>query len=226
MTNTRVLLKAALMAGCLFFHGADLKRAWAAEKIVAFGDSITAGKPYLRTGNGCTSCGGYEIFLQYFLDWEGQGRKIYNYGVSGEDLVFDGVNRIDSVMAATRANYVLIMEGTNDLGHYVDPATVAYNVYYVAYKVLQWGGKPVVGTITPDTRYGSSDWKNISAANTYIRNYVSSTPLMCLSDQYSAIAPYWNSGYNYDKLHPNYYGYWIMALTWYYSMYNCGYVTL
>jgi lysophospholipase L1-like esterase len=191
------------------------------NKIVAFGDSITAGYPYLKVGNGCTNCGGYELFLQYYLDWDGQGSKVYNYGSSGEYLTFSGINRISSVLASARPNYVLFMEGTNDLSAYVDPATVAYNVYYAAYKVLAAGAKPIVGLITPDTRYGS-DWKRVGKTNNYIKNYVGSTPLMCLSDQNSGLAPYWNSGYNYDKLHPNYYGYWIMGIYWYYALHSCS----
>ncbi len=211
------------VCGMLFFQGTGLRHARAAERIVAFGDSITAGYPYMRVGNGCTNCGGYELFLQDYLNWEGLGRYVYNYGIAGEYLVFEGINRIDSVMAETAADYVLIMEGTNDLSLlYVDPGTVAYNVYKVAYKVLQWGGKPIVGTIIPDTRYGW-DWKHVSTTNSYIRSYVNSTPLMCLSDQYNAIAPYWENGYNYEKLHPNYWGYWIMGRQWYYDMYYCGY---
>lgn len=194
-------------------------------QIVAFGDSITAGYPYLTVGNGCTNCGGYELFLQYYLNWEGKGRTVYNYGVSGEYLflsgINSGINRIDNVMAAVRPDDVLFMEGTNDLSFYVDPGTVAYNVYTAACKVLPWGGKPIVGLITPDTRYGA-DWKRIGKTNSYIKSYVGSDPRMCLIDQNSALAPYWNSGYNYDKLHPNYYGYWLMGLYWYYALYTCG----
>ena len=125
-------------------------------------------------------------------------------------------------MAAVRPKHVLIMEGTNDLSLlYIDPLTVAYNVYLAAYKAMLWGAKPIVGTITPDTRYGW-DWKKVGVTNSYIKQFVGSTKQMCLSDQNSAIAPYWNSGYNYDKLHPNYYGYWIMGLNWYYALSSCG----
>ena len=217
-TKAAALLCLLLLAGTA--SGKSKKQS--SGQIVAFGDSITAGYPYLKNGNGCAGCGGYQPFLQYFLDWEGRGRKVYNYGVSGEYVVFQGVNRIDSVMAATRPKHALIMEGTNDLSLlYIDPLTVAYNVYYVAYKALLWGAKPVVGTITPDTRYGW-DWKRVGTANKYIRKFVGSTPQMCLSDQNAGIAPYWNSGYNYDRLHPNYYGYWIMSLYWYYALYYCG----
>jgi len=215
----RLLGKGLIIAAFALPHGAA--SCWAGNKIVAFGDSITAGYPYLSTGNGCTSCGGYELFLQYYLNWEGKGRTVYNYGVAGEYLTFQGINRIDSVLTAVKPSHVLILEGTNDLSLYVDPATVAYNVYKVAYKALQAGVRPVVGTILPDTRYGT-DWKQVSKTNSYIKNYVSSNSQMCLSDQNSGIAPYWNSGYNYDKLHPNYYGYWIMGLYWYYALYYCS----
>ena len=220
----RSALKAIFATACAIglIYGLGNDNARAGETIVAFGDSITAGYPYMADGNGCTYCLGYEYYLQYYLNWEGKGKTVYNYGILGELLTDAGVNRIDSIMAATRADYVLIMEGTNDLTFWVDPGTVAYNVYLVANKVLQWGGKPVVGTLLPDTR-GGADWKNVNTTNSYIRSYINSNPLMCLSDQYSAIAPYWDSGYTYDQLHPNYWGYWLMAWTWYSSMANCGY---
>ncbi len=207
---------AAMTVGLLLLASGNVL---AAGKIVAFGDSITAGYPYLKEGNGCTNCGGYEPFLQYYLNWEGKGRTVYNYGYSGEYLTSGGINRIDSVMAAAKPDHVLFMEGTNDLGLYVDPATVAYNVYRAAYKVLQYGGKPIVGLLTPDTKH---TYKKINTTNSYIKSYVGSSSQMCLIDQYSALSPYWNSGYNSDGLHPNYYGYWLMGLYWYYALYVCG----
>ena len=80
---------------------------------------------------------------------------------------------------------------------------------------------PIVGTITPDTTYGWSDWKNIYLTNAWIEYYVSTMPSMCLSDQFSGIAPYWDYGYTYDKKHPNWWGYWIMGRNWYYSILEC-----
>lgn len=215
----RQLGKGLIIAAFVLLHGAAAS--WAGDKIVAFGDSITSGLPYLKNGGGCTNCGGYEPFLQYYLNWEGKKRTVYNYGVAGEYLTFQGINRIDTVLSAVKPSHVLILEGTNDLSLYVDPATVAYNVYKAAYKALQAGVRPVVGTILPDTRYGT-DWKQVSKTNSYIKSYVGSNSKMCLSDQNAAISPYWSSGYNYDKLHPNYYGYWIMGLYWYYALYYCS----
>ncbi|WP_420208814.1 SGNH/GDSL hydrolase family protein [Candidatus Electronema sp. JC] len=221
MSSIAIRLGKNLIIGAfVLLHGAAVSQA--GDKIVAFGDSITAGVPYLKNGGGCTNCGGYELFLQYYLNWEGKGRTVYNYGVAGEYLTFQGINRIDSVLQAVKPSHVLILEGTNDLSLlYVDPATVAYNVYNVAHKALQAGVRPIVSTILPDTRYGT-DWKQVGTTNSYIKSYVGGNSQICLIDQHSGIEPYWNSGYNYDKLHPNYYGYWIMGLYWYYALYLCS----
>ncbi len=201
----------------------------ATSTVVTFGDSITSGYPYQTSdGNGCVNCGGYQWFLQNYLNWSGYDMTVYNYGVRGE-FTWDGLVRIDSVMAATAANYVLIMEGTNDLTFYVDPSTVAYYVYYLAWKVVMWGGIPILATITPDTRQGIGyDWKGIGIANAWIKYFVAENSYICGSDQYTAIEPYWDIGYNYDGLHPNWYGYWMMGAMWFYDLTdlkNCSYWT-
>ena len=196
----------------------------ATEKIIAFGDSITAGWPYQTyDGNGCYNCGGYEPYLQNFFVEAGRDAAVFNYGVPGE-MTGDGYNRIDGVMASTFPEYVLLMEGTNDLTFYVDPGTVAYMVYMMAWRVVLWGGKPIVATITPDTRYGL-DWKNVGIANNWIRYYVQNDPWVCLSDQSVSAQPYWGFT-TYDGLHPNWWGYWVMAQTWYNdvtTLKQCGY---
>jgi lysophospholipase L1-like esterase len=206
-----------LVCFCMTFSLISPKQARATETVVAFGDSITAGWPYQTyNGNGCTSCGGYEYSLQDLFNWSGRDAIVYNYGVPGE-LTGNGLNRIDWVMLGSAADYVLLMEGTNDLTFYVDPGTVAYMVYWMAWKVYLWGGKPIMATITPDTRFGW-DWKNVGVANEWIRYYARISPWVHLSDQNAAIAPYWNQGYNYDGLHPNWWGYWVIANTWFYDM--------
>lgn len=212
-SSTIILLACFFITFSLF----NPRQAKATETVVAFGDSITAGWPYRTSnGNGCYYCGGYEYFLQDFFNSVGRDSVVYNYGVPGE-TTGSGLNRIDSVMLATAADYVLLMEGTNDLTFYVDPGTVAYMVYWMAWKVYAWGGKPVMATITPDTRYGS-DWKNVGVTNNWIRYYANSSSWVHLSEQNAAIAPYWNQGYNYDGLHPNWWGYWVIAATWYYDI--------
>lgn len=217
--SVKPLYSTIIVLVCFFitFSLMSPRQARATETVVAFGDSITAGWPYQTyNGNGCFYCGGYEIFLQDFFNWTGRDAAVYNYGVPGE-MTGDGLNRIDWVMLGSAADYVLLMEGTNDLTFYVDPSSVAYMVYWMAWKVYLWGGKPIMATITPDTRYGW-DWKNVGIANAWIRYYAETSPWVDLSDQNAAITPYWNQGYNYDGLHPNWWGYWIMAQTWFYDM--------
>lgn len=196
------------------FPLALLKNVQATQRVVAFGDSITAGWPYQTwNGDGCTNCGAYEPILQNYFNWTYQDKIVLNYGVPGE-LAGDGYNRIDRVMSVARPQYVLLMEGTNDLTFFVDPYTVAYTIYNMASRIYLWGAIPIVATITPDTR-GGADWKNVGFTNELIKYYAGIDPTICLSDQSAAILPYWNYGYNYDGLHPNWWGYYIMALTWF-----------
>lgn len=230
MKESKLSVAVSKLMVCFFFGFITLigmmgNQARATETVIAFGDSITAGWPYkMDDGDGCYYCGGYEIFLQDFLDYAGRDAAVYNYGVPGE-YTGQALNRIDGVMASTNPDYVLLMEGTNDLAFYVDPQSVVYNLYWMSWKVIMWGAKPILATITPDTRNGL-DWKGIGAANDWIRYYVSNDPLICLSDQDLAIKDYWDYGYNYDGLHPNWWGYWIMAATWYddlLTLKECGY---
>ena len=200
-------------------------RVAATDIVAAFGDSITTGWPYKTdNGDGCYNCGGYEIYLQDLFNQNNMDIAVFNYGVPGE-TAGDGLNRIDSVMLDSNADYVLLMEGTNDLSFFVDPATVAYMLYQMAWKVHLWGKKPILATITPDTRYGQ-DWKNVGIANSWIRYYARISSWIRLSNQYDAILPYWDQGYNYDGLHPNWSGYWIMARTWFHDLTGRKYYNL
>ncbi|PIE73909.1 MAG: hypothetical protein CSA20_00915 [Deltaproteobacteria bacterium] len=206
-----IIICVMLMTTCLFYSPAS-----SSESIVMFGDSITAGWPYRRSnGNGCTDCGGYQYTLQYYLDTSGRDAMVYNWGVPGE-LSSSGVSRIGTVLSFTPANYVLIQEGTNDLLFYIDAATVAYNVYNMASKVISSGGIPIVGTLLPDSTRGAGyDWKGIALANAYIKFYVQSDSRVCLSTQHDAISDLWDAGYSYEGLHPNSWGYFIMGQQWY-----------
>ena len=99
----------------------------AAINIVGFGDSITKGSPYrLPSGNGCR-CGGYNPILENLLKNDGLDAAVYNYGIGGE-MTHEGLARIDSVLSKSRAHYVLLMEGTNDLLYY-SPTTVRNNLW-------------------------------------------------------------------------------------------------
>jgi len=181
--------------------------------VVAFGDSITAGYPYLRTGNGCSCstssscCAGYEAGVEALLQYTLPNAVVHNWGISGE-VSGDGLKRISSVLQSSQPSHVLLMEGTNDLW-WLDTNTVAYNLLSMVYWIQSAGAVPILATLTPDTRGG----KPIAAMNQLIRE-MGSTYNIAICDQYEVVASSWDS-LNYDKLHPNTNGYWAMSVGWY-----------
>lgn len=183
-----------------------------AEQIIvdAFGDSITSGYPYFASnGNGCLPpCGGYEPELQRLLNSSGRDSAVKNFGVGGETSS-SGLSRIDGVLSVSRPRYVLLLEGTNEL-YYFSPSTVRTNMSRMAEKALASGVVPVLGTLTPDTRYPS---KPIASTNSLLRELAAEKGIP-LADLYSATASNW-SALTADGLHPNLTGYKVMAQTWF-----------
>ncbi|OQX13199.1 MAG: hypothetical protein BWK76_16540 [Desulfobulbaceae bacterium A2] len=187
--------------------------------ILGFGDSITAGVPYVSTswsGNGCrcatdsSCCAGYEPTLEALLQRSYPNTVVVNWGVPGE-TTGDGLSRLSSALWASRPSHVLLMEGTNDLW-WVDPATVVTNLQSMAQLVIAAGALPILGTLTPDTRTGS-DAKPIAATNLLINNIVKTNSYI-ISFQDQVLSASWSS-LTYDGLHPNSTGYAYMAQTWY-----------
>jgi len=133
-------------ASLLFFLGfLVMPTAFAVESVVAFGDSITAGHPVdsRQEGDGCFGgCGGYEPPLQALIDQSGWKAIIYNWGVRGE-VTSDGVARMDSVLEASHPQYVLLMEGTNDLW-WIDPSSVVSNLFSMVTTIRQHKDVPVL----------------------------------------------------------------------------------
>lgn len=93
-----------------------------ARIIIGFGDSITQGTPYITEHGDGRRVGGYEPKLEALLT----NTYVLNYGVGGEDTS-EGVNRIDDVLNGSSAEYILILEGTND-GGYFSYETTVYNL--------------------------------------------------------------------------------------------------
>lgn len=177
----------------------------------AFGDSITSGYPYWTSnGNGCyPPCGGYEPELQRLLRSSNPEAAVRNYGVRG-DTSTSGLQRIDAVMAASNPKYILLMEGTNEI-YFLSPLTVKTNMSLMVDKALARGVIPIIGTITPDSRYPS---KPIGATNALLIDLAKQKGVP-LSDQYEAAAYRWSSISYTDGIHPNLTGYKIMAQTWF-----------
>lgn len=180
----------------------------------ALGDSITSGVPYYTStdGNGCLPpCGGYEPALQNLFINSGRSAAVRNFGVRGE-FSSGGVNRIDRVMTTTHPNYILLLEGTNDILWY-SPTTVKSNVSLMIDKALARSVTPVIGTLTRDT---ITTYKPINETNSMLRNLAAQKGVP-LADLYSATSSNW-AAYTSDGLHPNQAGYTVMARTWFNAM--------
>lgn len=196
--------------------------AHAVIKITAVGDSITQGIPYYTShGNGCTNCGQYTYRLEALLDansWSAS--TVYNYGVAGESSN-KGAARIPGIISSKNPEYVLFMEGTNDLLD-VSPATVAARVEIGVNNILNAGKIAIVGTLIPDLKYAPKpDKKGIPETNGYIRSMVTQKQG---ADKNVFLAELHDDGYwgwgssptmSSDGTHPNTTGYQQMAAIWY-----------
>lgn len=110
--------------------------------LMAFGDSITAG-----VGDGASETdwprpGGYPLRLQNDL-----GLTVFNEGNPGE-RTSDGVPRLREVLAEKNPDYVILLEGANDVedGH-ADRALT--NIQTMLNDIFGAGAQPLLGTITP-----------------------------------------------------------------------------
>jgi lysophospholipase L1-like esterase len=203
LTNTQTLpLKSSLLMLCCFFtltlsntsHGAN---------IIAFGDSTTAGNEQATRG--------YAPKLAHLLNSNGKPSVVANYGKWSEKTT-QGVNRIDSVLAAFPANLILIMEGTNDIRGGLSVDTTRHNLQTMINKSKAAGVTPALSTLTPSNKAGSETlipqvW------NPMIKSLASSNSLI-LADNYAATIGSWGS-LNDDGIHPNDAGHQVLANTWY-----------
>lgn len=181
-------------------------------EILTMGDSITVGMPYFISGKG-KSNGAYQNELEVILRNNGVPSNVYNWGEGGE-YTTEGVGRITEVLRSRSADLILIMEGANDVKGGVSAQTVQTNIRIMIIKSLQHGVTPIVGTITPNTRETRFDLWTRDVFNPRIISVAASMGVR-LADQYEALRPGWESiPLNYDKLHPNYSGYQVIAETW------------
>jgi lysophospholipase L1-like esterase len=201
--------------------------------VLAFGDSITQGLHRNASGHlwGVTTAqygtrlprvngdDGYAPVLEQLVSTISGGRDsayVYNWGYHGE-RTYTGVNRIDSVLDSRVADFILIMEGANDLYAGLSPDTTQFNIGKMADKALAKDVLPILGGVTPNTNRsdGYIVWQYYypliyDAAN------IRGIPFV---DMYNPFAgskgelwSYFNSG---DGLHLNSTGYSYMAELWY-----------
>ena len=183
--------------------------------ILAFGDSLTQGYPEVPDPVYGARIGGYEPPLESkFTQNTKHTAFVYNWGVGGE-LTSGGVGRIDSILRSRTAQFILIMEGTNDSNHAVSTETVKSNLGFMIDKARARGVEPILATIPPkSTPYVN----NVGPYNTAIMQLASEKDVR-LTDQYTALLnpddvdldDAYGSG---DGLHLNSAGYDKMADTW------------
>lgn len=171
--------------------------------ITAFGDSITIGVG--------SDTGGYPQKLSEMLNANSKPSVVTNSGVGGENT-YEGIRRFDQVLAASPANFILIMEGANDIVVGLSVEATKFNLQAMIDKAKAANVTPLLSTLTPSDRNGSATlipetW------NPMITTLASSNGIL-LVDNYAATFPTWGA-LNVDGTHPNDSGYEIIANTWY-----------
>lgn len=128
----------------------------AAERFVAFGDSITEGF------GDSASPPGYPPKLRKILAKAGLEVTIDNFGLSGE-TTFEGLSRIDSALAGD-PDYLLLMEGTNDInmanGGEVSIEAIVANLDAMGSKARSRGIDTMMGTVLPRPPTARKDSRN------------------------------------------------------------------
>ncbi len=191
---------------------------------IGFGDSITYGyidrlpTPEL----------GYPPRLDIILNENFGPHRALNRGVGGEYTV-QGIIRIGPVLAADRARYILIMEGTNDvITNGLSMDTSAFNLSEMVRKCLAAGVFPVIATILPrrDWVWTSPFYRNRHFyLNDKIRQIAASlaVPLIdmyTIFDTYPAADGGLTSLLSNDDKHPSVKGYQFMAEIWFEEIRN------
>lgn len=184
----------------------------AADVYLGFGDSITQGTPYVDDEGNGRRVGGYEPELEQILGAMGIGSYVYNWGVGGENT-YDGFDRLPVVLARNpEADYILLLEGTNDYSIYSVETTEDFLGAMVDL-IIDSGLIPVLATLPPDTGHGGE--KQYAVATQYnpmIRELAIEKGVI-LADMYAAMVDGWKS-LMADGTHPNSQGYEVMARVW------------
>lgn len=127
-------------------------------KIIAFGDSLTA-------GFGLAEKDSYPYLLQQRLREDGYKYEVVNAGVSG-DTSLGGLERVDWVLGQERAEILILELGANDLLRGLSPANMKSNLTAIIRKAKARGMKVLLcGMMAPPT-----------PGSDYQREYISAFP--------------------------------------------------
>ena len=181
--------------------------------IIGFGDSIAKGTPYVKEHKGDgRRVGGYEPTLEdLILNEKGRTSYVLNYGIGGENTLL-GADRLGEVLDKhTEAQYVLILEGTNDPGLW-SAKTTAHNLGWMVNSSRKRNVVPIIGTLLPDTSK-KGDNKNISGELNPAIWELAKEKDVIVADLWTATVDNWED-LNYDGTHPNWAGYDVIAKTY------------
>ncbi len=184
------------------------------QVIVAFGDSITAGvgdDSYPRGPSG------YPIRLERMLQASFPNAIVLNRGVPGERTPA-GARRINSVLARDNPDYVLILEGVNnirDSGTSWVPGIVT-DLESMVLAVKAAGATPLIASLTPTFGIHDFQMATIELVNPIIAD-IAARERIAFVDLFTTFsghaAP--KTLYIEDGLHPNSSGYDLMAQAWF-----------
>lgn len=174
-----------------------------AANIICFGDSITS-------GYGSTT-GGYPPKLDQLLQEHGKPALIINSSIPGERTP-EGANRLAEVLKTSRADIMLIMEGTNDVRRGLSLGTTQRNLDAIIKQAKAAGVVPIVATLTPSNQ-GKSPKLIPAKWNPMIKSLAAENKVI-LSDHYQKILKDWTKS-TVDGIHPNDDGYTLIAQIWY-----------
>ncbi|MGD0425020.1 MAG: GDSL-type esterase/lipase family protein [Candidatus Bathyarchaeia archaeon] len=118
-------------------------------KIVAFGDSLTVGETGFSDSDESASYPKYlETLAKQHLTGLQSGVEVnvLNGGING-DLTSGMLERFSRDVVDEKADYVVILGGTNDLGWGFDPAIIAHNLTTMYDAALNKGIAPVACSV-------------------------------------------------------------------------------
>ncbi len=177
------------------------------NKYVGFGDSIT-------WGSGGTQ-GGYGGFLEEKLRAIYPGAVVVLRGGGGE-RTSDGVERIDSVLEEENGEYMLILEGTNDVQAFISGETIAFNLGEMVRKTTEYGSIPVLGTLPPRRDLDNwNDWTEGVNRDHILPLARQEGVLVADHWKFFYAEPDWEALIGRKSEHPNDAGYAVMADCWF-----------
>jgi acyl-CoA thioesterase-1 len=126
----------------------------AVPKILAFGDSLTA-------GYGLAADQAFPVRLQARLKADGREVEIINGGVSG-DTMAGGLSRLDWALA-DKPDYVLVELGANDMLRGIDPKVTAANLDKILARLTADGTKIMLFGMRSATNWGEDYRRDFDA---------------------------------------------------------------